>query len=141
MFDEWKKRRKLIRALRHADKKRAPLRNVTVDSENVDDYYSLYKVDTEIDGILADLEELEEGRLKRTAHRFGIPFREVSFDEWLKVKESGHNPKTVGRLSHRELAELRRNITEARFTYWKKWAELLVPILSLLIAIIALLRK
>jgi hypothetical protein len=36
---------------------------------------------------------------------------------------------------------LRRRISEARYAYWKRWFDLLVPILSLLIAILALTRK
>jgi hypothetical protein len=131
------KRRRLIRALRQADKKRDVLRA----SENEDDYDALYEIDRKIDNILLDIDALDQRTLKRAAYRFGIPFRRVGFDEWLKVKEGGGNPKALDNLSFEESAALRRKIADARFAYWKKWAELLIPILSLLIAIIALLKK
>jgi len=34
-----------------------------------------------------------------------------------------------------------RRIKDARFAYWKRWADILVPILALVVAIIALLKK
>lgn len=38
-------------------------------------------------------------------------------------------------------ARLTREISEARFIYWERWAKLLVQILSLLVAIVALLKN
>ena len=36
--------------------------------------------------------------------------------------------------------DLRHRISEARFVYWKRWAEITVPILSLLVALAAVLK-
>jgi len=47
-------------------------------------------------------------------------------------------PVTV--LSAKGRTMITKQIREARLAYWKSWAEILIPILSLLVAIIALLK-
>jgi hypothetical protein len=37
--------------------------------------------------------------------------------------------------------KLRKQIRDARFAYWKGWAEIIIPILALLVAIIALVKR
>lgn len=78
---------------------------------------------------------LESSRLKHEAARFGIdliravgPWYSESNRryEWLKEPEQ---------------IAASQIIREARFAWWKKWLELLVPILSLIIAILALTRR
>ena len=44
-------------------------------------------------------------------------------------------------LSEKGFTMITKQLREARFAYWKGWAELLIPILALIVAILALLKK
>lgn len=76
------------------------------------------------------LDKYESRYLLRKAENWGIelPFKE----EWYAGK---------GLLNNLGRAVITKQIRDARFAYWKGWVELLIPVLSLLLAIIALLKK
>ncbi len=44
-------------------------------------------------------------------------------------------------LSEKGFTMITKQIREARFAYWKGWAGILIPILSLIVAILALLKR
>jgi len=77
----------------------------------------------EIEPLDHELDWLESGPLLRTAMGFGL--------------DTGV-ARTLNR-HHRQ--QLKKRINDARFAYWRAWMELVVPILSLLVAIFALLRS
>jgi hypothetical protein len=85
-----------------------------------------------------ELEILESDYLRDIAtQRFGL---DVSLEQAIyDPKMHGVEPRAY--FQREERATLRRMISKARFDWWKKWAEVLIPILSLLVAIIAILKS
>jgi hypothetical protein len=85
-----------------------------------------------------ELEILESDYLRDIAtQRFGL---DVSLEQAIyDPKMHGVEPRAY--FQSEERATLRRMISKARFDWWKKWAEVLIPILSLLVAIIAILKS
>lgn len=85
-----------------------------------------------------ELEILESDYLRDIAIRkFGL---NVSLGQTIyDPKMRGVEPRPY--YQSEERATLRRMISKARFDWWKKWAELLIPVLSLLVALIALLKS
>jgi hypothetical protein len=133
MFDDWKKRRSLRRQLGQIDKYYAPLYKA---AKTADDHYNVFlQYEAENAEEISLLRWLETKKVKNTAARLGVEIPEGFI--------GGHSEenKYTGRtyLNDEGLTYYRRHIARARFAYWKQWAELLVPILSLLVAIIALL--
>lgn len=74
-------------------------------------------------------DELRSQLLLPKADRLGI---EVPQDWFYPVGNGGRA------LAPREQRRLKRLIDSTRFDYWKRWVELLVPVLSLLVALAAL---
>lgn len=68
------------------------------------------------------LDWLESGPLIRTARAFGL------------------DPGNENVLNRHQRQQLKKRIIDGRFVYWKGWADVVVPILSLVVAILALLR-
>ncbi len=133
MFEYLKARRSLKREIEEAEKEFMRLaKNESLDllTSGVDQNRFLrdhYKMELKI---------LESNHLLDVATRkFGL---DVSLGKVV------YDPKMHGveqRTYLEEPEKLLRMISKARFEWWKKWIELLVPILSLLIAIIVLLKK
>lgn len=91
-----------------------------------------------------ELAWMETIRMRDKARRFGItlpPFDDSDCWEQGKFWEKRGEAFVAGMLLTEDgIAEVERRVREARFVYWKGWAEVLIPILSLLVAIIALLK-
>lgn len=88
------------------------------------------------------LRECESKMLIQKATRWGIdvPYK----PEWYVV-ESGSRTQdfyvTLPYLNQTGTAILTQRIRKARLAYWKGWAEILITVLSLIVAILALLLK
>jgi len=101
----------------------------------------LATLDKEKQAQLALLEEYESRYLIRKAQSWGI---EVSYrQEWYTLKDRNDDPGTSGDravllLNEAGKAAITKQIRNEQFAYWKHWAEILIPILSLIVAIIAL---
>jgi hypothetical protein len=135
MFDDWRRRLGLKRRLTQLNE--LYLKHLTGSIH----FSELDKAGTEFlserQQIQMELEVLEAKRLIKAASKYGLdglPTQEI-YNSNLK----GVRPRPYFRPQPK--AQLIKMISEARFNYWKRWTELLVPILSLLIAIIALLKK
>jgi hypothetical protein len=97
----------------------------------------------QIETYTALLKEYDSHLLIQEAVRWGIdvPHR----PEWhteLKDTDPHTMPKrrTMIWLNDTGRSVVSKQIRDARFAYWKGWAEILVPVLALLVAIIALLK-
>ena len=77
-----------------------------------------------------ELASLDEQRLVPIAERWGI---DVPDDSWKRLH--GRGP-TFLKFSTR--AKLWKVVRDERFLYWSRWAQLLVPILSLIVAALAI---
>lgn len=62
-------------------------------------------------------------------------------DEWLEAGADGVTLVLKHDLNTQQRRELRRMISEGWFARWQKWVGLLVPVLSLLVALAALLAE
>lgn len=135
MFEYRKNRRRLKQEIEKADQRSAEQAkdgNLEVlplalsQNRYVRDHYKM------------ELEILESDYLRDTAtQKFGL---DVSLEQAIyDPKMNGVEPRAY--FQSEERATLRRMISKARFDWWKKWAEVLIPILSLLVAIIALLKS
>lgn len=135
MFDDWKKRRALKRELREIDKF---YESNFRAAKTLEDYLPVRSVyDAETGEILRELSVYETRKMRQRADKWGIdlpPFD--SDDDWEKHSWTGHLS-----LTQAATAKVNRKIGEAKLTYWERWAKILVPILSLLVAILALLVK
>jgi hypothetical protein len=82
----------------------------------------------------------ERHRIRRTMARFHVATRERRVLERLARRWDVDAPPIVikGEVDEKALAQVRRSVREARWTFYKRGAELLVPILSLLVALAAL---
>ncbi len=97
---------------------------------------------------LALLDEYESRYLIRKAQTWGI---EVPYKrEWYSVEVKNPDPDNMlgekvtvfqDWLNDIGKAVVTKQIRDERFAYWRGWAGILIPILSLMIAIIALLKK
>ena len=102
-----------------------------------DDAVAKFKVaEDEREAQLALLDEYESQYLIRKAQRWGIevPYKK----EWYIVKERNDEP--VYWLNEVGKAVIIRQIRNEQFAHWRRWAEILIPILSLIVAIIALMK-
>jgi len=135
MLDEWRRLHRLRRELRDIDNLYEPQLRAAKSYEDWLPVRSVYDIDT--GEILRQISAYEIRKLALRADKWGVempPFD--SEDAWEKHSWTGH-------LSLRQPANAKVNgqINNAIFAYWEKWARLLIPILSLLVAIIALLAK
>jgi len=95
---------------------------------------------------------IDSRELERMAERYGIeiPFRpewfttEIFMPQCIIEHEHDHDhdfDPTVERwLNETGRTMILRQIRETRFSYWKGWADLLIPILALLVAALALFK-
>lgn len=137
MFDDWRKLRRLIKEIRkireHHEQR---LREIETD----DELRALAEESaTKSAPLECEWQTLISDKVRANAAKFGIhvPTSNESPESWKKTGR--YTPNTY--LTSQARARLTREISEARFVYWERWAKLLVPILSLLVAIAALLRK
>jgi hypothetical protein len=72
---------------------------------------------------------MENASLIRTAERFGVPHGEI----WTDDGDGSLQESPEGRDA------VRRAVQQARFQYWKMWADILVPVLSLVVSVISVL--
>lgn len=139
MFDDWKKRRKLKKEIADIDQLYAAEFRA---AKTEDDYYPVKSVyDIETAEAISELRWMQTAKLIKRAKKYGV----VPPPHYLETGESpywetnSHTQRSY--LNDDGAAKLTGDFKEARFTYWERLAKLLVPILSLLIAIIALLKR
>ena len=77
-----------------------------------------------------ELASLDEQRLLPIAERLGI---DVPDDSWKRIHGCGPTF-----LEFRTRAKLWKAVQDERFRYWSGWVQLLVPILSLIVAALAI---
>lgn len=96
----------------------------------------------------AILAELETNYLVRKAESWGIEVPRKR--DWFVVESKTDTMDTIlleaaievrDTLNNLGKAVITKQIREARFAYWKAWADILIPILALVVAIIALLKR
>jgi hypothetical protein len=92
------------------------------------------------------IEQYDSRVLEKQAERFGIeiPVRPDWFSTEIKPANADtlDSRDTIDRwLNETGRTMITKQVRDARFAYWKGWAEILVPILALIVAIIALLKK
>jgi hypothetical protein len=89
--------------------------------------------------LVCQRETLKDHKVLANAAKFGIhiPSPEESPKSWKKKDRW----MTSTYLTSQGRAAITRETSEARFAYWERWSKMLIPILSFLVAIIALLRK
>ena len=135
MFDDWKKRRSLRRELRRISTSYEPRYKA---AKNADDHYAVW---CEYEAVYAEeislLNWLETKKVKDAAARLGVDIPEGYIGG--HSEDNRHTGRTY--LNDEGLTYYRRQINRARFAYWKQWIEMLVPVLALVVAIIALLKK
>ena len=96
-------------------------------------------------------QEYDSSGLLQEAVKWGIP---ATNPEWrIEFIETDryripHSPyellqrkKNMTWLNETGRSILKKQIRDARFAYWKGWAEIIIPILALLVAIIALVKR
>lgn len=135
MFDEWRQIRRLRRALREVEKEYAPQLNA---AKSGDEYYPLLEAyDAETFRLRTRLERIRTSKARRRAEKFGIELPPLVYEGADSDWEEGNLGGTF--LTEKGYAKVNRQVSNARFVYWERWAGILIPILSLLVAIIALL--
>lgn len=131
MFETWKRRRKLERELAKLYDHYAP----QLKAARTEDDYREAREPFDIDAadIVSELERLKTRKIRERAIKFGIDFPpfENSEDNWDEIPYSSSRA-----LTEKAQTKLAHQISVARFAYWKQWAELLVPILSLLVSLV-----
>jgi hypothetical protein len=133
MFDYQKNRRSLEKRIVEVDKRSAN----RVKLDNLDLIaYGIANDRFERDHFNMELKVLEAEHLHAKASRYGItsfPTEETYAPQMKDVKPRPY-------FSEQSKAELHKIISEARFNYWKKRAEFAVPIITLIVAVIAILK-
>jgi hypothetical protein len=131
MFDDWRGQRRLRSEIdelsgRYSAKRRA----AEGDKRKLERLYVEHKF--EIDGLLAELSQLKTKKLFRMLKQFGVEWQ--GDESWWY-----ESPVTRKRwLNETGETRLRRLVVDARFNYWKRWVDLLSPIISTIISILAL---
>jgi hypothetical protein len=97
--------------------------------------------ETESEDIISQLYWLDTAKWVRRAKRYGVK----PPPHWLITGEEPfwhtNNRTNLTYLTDNGLAKLRHETKEAMFSYWERWARIIVPTLSLLVAMIALLQR
>jgi len=135
MLSDWKKRRRLQREIDEIYESHKREFNA---AKTEDDHHIIYQIfEQETAELTRELERMTTLRVRRKAARFGL--RLPPFDDnesWYEIPYTGSMA-----LTDWAIAKINREVSDLRFAYWKRWIELLVPILSLIIAIIALAKS
>ena len=141
MFDDWKKRRKLKRALRTIGAEFEPKLKAAGDSKDIRSKVEA-EYQAQIQGPWEQLRWSETSGLRIKAFRFGI---ELPPHDDKTCWDSAHFWEKVGAaytpaqtLTPKGIAILSRQISEARLNYWKRWVEIVSQITTVLIALFAL---
>ena len=132
MFTERRKRRELQRQLQAINDKYKPLFKAAKDPD--ESHWLHEEYDFEVGDVRVPLEWPETLRLTKQAEKFGIDL--PAFDDFLFWDQIPHTG--VHLLTESALSKLNREITDARFAYWKRWIDVLSPVLSVIIALLAL---
>lgn len=120
------------------------------DAENRVNKDSEYHLTLELDEWIsrrdhcaAVLKQWNSDKLIQEAIQWGveIPDREDWWTEYISESPSRLHTQKLEWLSPIGQTMVSKQIRDARFAYWKGWAEILIPILSLLVAIIAILKR
>lgn len=117
----WYRRRRRIRQLRHAIElvEQSYAQDLQRNDDASEAAYGAIQAETLLES--QELDVLETQPLWSAARRLGLDVEKLRLP-----------------LDYNERQRLRRRIHEARIAYWRAWAELLVPVLSLLVALAAL---
>ena len=93
------------------------------------------------------IEKYDSRELERQAERYGIeiPIRPDWFTTEIIMIDFATVPEGADAITDRWLNEtgrtmISKQISEARFAYWKRWADVLIPILALIVAALALFK-
>ena len=131
MFDNWKKRRKLERELKEIYNHYAPRLKAAKTEDDYRNEAEPYHID--IAETRGEMEAMLTRKARRKAEKFGFDFPpfESSEENWEEIPYS-----TRKALSERAHAKINRDVSKARFAYWKAWVEILVPVLSLLVSLV-----
>jgi hypothetical protein len=135
MLNSWKKRRQLQREIDEIYKSHeSEFRSAKTDQ----DHHFIYDMfQGESAELTRELERMTTIRMRKKAARFGLSLPPFDDDEsWYDIPHTGSKA-----LTDTAIAKINREVSDLRFAYWKRWVELLIPILSLITTIIALLKS
>jgi hypothetical protein len=135
MLNSWKKRRQLQREIDEIYKSHeSEFRSAKTDQ----DHHFIYDMfQGESAELTRELERMTTIRMRKKAARFGLSLPPFDDDEsWYDIPYTGSKA-----LTDTAIAKINREVSDLRFAYWKRWVELLIPILSLITTIIALLKS
>jgi hypothetical protein len=132
------KTRKLRSQLKTVKQKYVPLLNEAMQNHDSNEYIRLkFEYDPQIGKLRTELESPPTDRVVRTARSFGIePPNLENRDYWEKLPSTD-----TYLLTKHGLSQLKLQISTARFSYWKEWSQIVVPILALIVAILALMKS
>lgn len=121
MFDNWRKRRKLERELKQIYNHYAPSLTAAKTEEDYRAEVEPYLID--VAETRAELEAMATRKTRNKAEKFGFDFPpfETSEENWEDIPYSSRKA-----LSERAHAKINREVSTARFAYWKAWVEILV---------------
>lgn len=139
MFEAWKKRRKLDKEVADFDQFYAPQFRA---AKTEDDRYAVRSVyDVETAEAVSELRWMQTAKLIKRGKKYGVkpPPHNLETGEAPYWERNKFTERSY--LSDEGEAKLIEDTNEARFVYLERRAKLLVPILSLLVAILALLKS
>src|SRR5262245_13905522 len=131
MFDDRRKLRKLRKEVERDEELYAPQFRA---AKTEDDYWA---VKGEFDAVAAEdicrLENFKTHLLRKKAESFGIELPPHADDQyWYE-----HRFTDSRYLSDKGIAKANRDIADARFAYWKRWIDVVSPVITVLISIAA----
>ena len=131
-------KRRLRRELKAINDRYLPQLNEASRTHNSNEYIRLkFEYEPQAGKLRTELESPKTDRVVKTGRRFGIePPSLENRDYWAKIPSTD-----VHVLTKYGFAQLKRQISTARFSYWKQWSEIVVPILALLVALLALVKS
>ncbi len=135
MVDRWTRKGRLRRQLKQINGEYIPKLREAQRSNNTNDYVRLkIEYEPQIGNIRAELETPKTARKVKTARAFGIePSDFESYSYWEQIAGTD-----VHVLTKHGFADLNRRISDARLNYWKRWVEIVSPIVTVLISLFAL---
>jgi hypothetical protein len=131
MFDEWRKRRKLLREYKEIAEHYAPDFKAAKSEE--DYYVARHIFDQETADITEQLERMKTQKARSKAEKWGVevPPIDENGENWDEVPFTGRKF-----LNQRCLARINREVHTRKVAYWKQLVEVVVPVLSLLVSLI-----
>ena len=136
MFENWNTKRKLRRELTEYDEFYAAQFRA---AKTEDDYYPVKKVyDQETAGIVSKLRWMDTQGLIRRARKYGVEPQPYDWDIPTVESHWEANEYTGQRyLSNFGAAQLTGDTSAAKFALWKKWIDVISPVASVVISILA----